>query len=239
METKQELLKQLSEAQGQLEELKKKIENYQEPKFEVGKWYKSKNPAKKTLFVLTKFTEDHGVFKNTDGYGFDFEGDWKGNGFDLFGCDVSLFIPATKEEVEEALIKEAKRRGFKEGVGFKDMCATQSLRNGIFLYECPIHGLCLIDNNKYTGNYIFWGGKWAEIIKEEKIKIGGYEVKVCEGKCGYPTWTEIDGNEFTFAFWEAAKLISEHSKAKIMVGCSKQFDVSLETIEKILKLKNK
>lgn len=45
---------------------------------------------------------------------------------------------------------------------------------------------------------------------------------------------EIDGNVFTTEFWQAAKLISEHSKAKIMVGCSKQFDVSIDQINAIL-----
>jgi len=68
-----------------------------------------------------------------------------------------------------------------------------------------------------------------EIDKETKIFIDCYEVK-------FPlkSLTTIDGYEFNLEFWKAAKLISQHNKAKIMVGCSKQFDVSLETINKIL-----
>ena len=68
----------------------------------------------------------------------------------------------------------------------------------------------------------------SEIAAAEKIEIGGYKVEFKNGT------TFISGNEFTKEFWQAAKLIPEHSKAKIMVGCSKQFDVDLTTINKIL-----
>lgn len=75
--------------------------------------------------------------------------------------------------------------------------------------------------------------QWEPVYEEDEIiKIGGYEVIFV--KDILTNTTMIDGNQFTLKFWEAAKLISSHSKAKIMVGCSKQFDVSLEIINKII-----
>jgi hypothetical protein len=75
--------------------------------------------------------------------------------------------------------------------------------------------------------------KKIEALEAEikKLKVG--DRAIC-GNHFDSNGTTIDGNLFTKEFWQSAKLISEHSKAKIMVGCSKQFDVSLETINQIL-----
>ena len=71
--------------------------------------------------------------------------------------------------------------------------------------------------------------EWFEpVYEEDKIMISNYEVLF------FKAHTTIDGYMFTQQFWEAAKVISINSKAKIMIGCSKQFDVSLDTINKIL-----
>ena len=75
-------------------------------------------------------------------------------------------IPATDKEVERALIKEAKRRGFKEGV-------SVSNENIGYFYE----GMC--NSNEITFEngilsidsiYIYKKGKWATIIKETITK---------------------------------------------------------------------
>lgn len=70
------------------------------------------------------------------------------------------------------------------------------------------------------------------IYEEDKIEIGGYEVKFI--KRTHSNCTTIDDNCFTQDFWEAARTITRHAKAKIMIGCNKQFDVSIGTINKIL-----
>ena len=67
-----------------------------------------------------------------------------------------------------------------------------------------------------------------EIKAAEKIEIGGYEVDLKNGS------TRISGYEFTKEFWEAALIVSKHQKAKIKIGCSHQFDLPTETIERIL-----
>jgi hypothetical protein len=66
--------------------------------------------------------------------------------------------PATDKEVEEALIKEAKKRGFKEGVRFK--C----------LYNHDYKGKCipLFCSDGYLwleGGCVFKDGKWATIVE--------------------------------------------------------------------------
>lgn len=71
--------------------------------------------------------------------------------------------------------------------------------------------------------------EWFEpVYEEDKIMISNYEVLF------FKAHTTIDGYMFTQQFWEAARIISSNTKAKIMIGCSKQFDVSLDTINKIL-----
>ena len=85
------------------------------PVLEIGKWYKWMEGSEDCLFFVT----------NDDGFkikGFGFRGDrniWV-NKTTLYNKKyheeaVSSLIQATDEEVKTALIKEAKRRGFKKG----------------------------------------------------------------------------------------------------------------------------
>ena len=73
---------------------------------EVGKWYKRNNDNK--IWFLTEIKEGCSF-----GYGFNYSGYWA----DLSkGYNYSLdLMPATDKEVDQALIKEAKKKGFKEG----------------------------------------------------------------------------------------------------------------------------
>lgn len=71
--------------------------------------------------------------------------------------------------------------------------------------------------------------KWFEpVYEEDRIMIDKYEILFFKG------YTLIDGYTFSQQFWEAARIISTNTKAKIMIGCSQQFNVSLDTINKIL-----
>ena len=215
------LEKTIEELQKQLDEVKQQLNK---PTFEVGKWYKRDSGS--IIFIQ----EFNSLIK---GYGVDYVGEWR-NEYISSG-DKSEYRPATDKEVEEALIKEAEKRGFKEGVRVISVFSGVSsiIRNIDVDFDPLVRALFM------NGIGIFRNGKWAEIIKDEPIKIGGYEVKptvVNDKGQQVGKGTMIDGYYFSSNFWEAAKLISEHSKAKIMIGCSKQFDVSLETIEKILSL---
>lgn len=143
------------------QKLEKEFPKVFEIKIEVGKWYKTRGES---LFYLSSF--DCGKNK---GYGFDSFGDWVDNRETIrfFGYKSDINREATEKEVEEALIKEAKRKGFQVGVRFKGMYKVENLRNGIFFYKCATYRLCLIDNSKDSGNYIFWEGNWAEIIDDK------------------------------------------------------------------------
>ena len=137
--------------------------------------------------------------------------------------------PATESEILEALKNEAIKRGFKEGVRIE---RTNHFAPNVGKAHLTMGGLGYkyvkeLDRLEAFGSAVYEKGQWATIIGDT-IKIGVYEVKFVGNH------TTIDGYDFSKVFWQSAKTISEHSKAKIMVGCSKQFDVSLEIINQIL-----
>ena len=221
MKTIAELEAQLTAISEQIKELKNK------PKFEVGRWYKSNYT--KTLFYLTI----PAVGDKQYGYGFGHDGRWHDLDESEKYWNELVAIPATTEEVKSALVKEAEKRGFKEGVNVKSLLyAKGKIDSNIFSFDITKNNTRLYvgENGQFN---IFDNGQWAEIIKDDVIKIGGYDVEIHKDNKtnGY---TLIDEHQFTYEFWLSARFISEHSKAKIMVGCSKQFDVSLEVINAIL-----
>lgn len=142
---------------------------------------------------------------------------------------AEYFREATNKEITNHLSLEAKERGYKKGLRVYSINET---------FSHPIEGDTFQNyHNDYDSFYmcrtlIYDKGQWAKIVEiEDKIMIDKYEVKFTNQM---PVKTTIDGFVFEKEFWEAAKIISQHLKAKIMIGCSKQFDVSLETIESIL-----
>lgn len=162
MKTKEEIKEQIKELQTQLESLNKG--------FEVGKWYIHLDGA---IICVTE------VLKNDVwGYGI-YQGEWEGESNSWFCPDDindSNFREATKEEVEEALIKEAENRGFKDAKRIKP--ASGLIRDtcgfGKTLY---MSGDCLCIGDEGIGLIIFKDGKWAEII-EDKFTIAGHEVEI-------------------------------------------------------------
>ena len=163
---KREIEKRLLELESEAKELREKLE--EKPKFEAGKWYKDNN-NRGIIARCTKTTEGKGFI----GYGLSAIGVWRDEA--LWLSDYEPF-EATKEEVEEALIKEAKRRGFKEGVRFKSAYNSYE-----FVFESmgtwdecrtPYASLCA-----EPAGAIFCNGKWAEIISEPKVIINGQEMK--------------------------------------------------------------
>lgn len=213
--------------EAQLKELKQELNK---PAFEVGKWYSKTENGTKYILCLTKID-------GIEYYGYGMIGnDWETEKLYPFTTNIKTYKPATDKEVEEALIKEANKRGFKSGLTIKrdwikhDEIRTINRDNKWyfgFSHNCNYLQL--------DGNVIFEHGKWAEIIKDEPIKIGGYEVEFHEKTCSLlSNFTSIDRYKFSKEFWQAAKKVAEHSKAGVNVGCSKQFPVSLDIINQIL-----
>ena len=123
---------------------------FKEDALVVGKWYKSEG----CLFNYQK---------QSNVYGFFTDGSWMNGDWIWYGANARL---ATDKEVEEELIKEAKRRGFKEGVKFKSVSSGNNIELGyeFFDYYSNQNQLC------NGGGSVFIGGKWAEIIKETITK---------------------------------------------------------------------
>jgi hypothetical protein len=118
-------------------------ELFKKDPLEVGKWYKSEIATFKVTSVAP--LKSYGIYS----------GKWANDNFTNITTRIK---PATDKEVEEALIKEAKKRGFKENVRFK--C----------LYNHDYKGKCipLFCSDGYLwleGGCVFKDGKWATIVE--------------------------------------------------------------------------
>lgn len=119
-------------------------------------------------------------------YGIDYTGNWfsEETGWTYIGVDCDFDRPATHEEIESALKKEAIKRGFVEGamVG----CAVHHNID----YFKPFEWFRFDDNGTLSNgynSYIFYKGKWATIIDQPKEmtveqiqKELGHKIKIVE-----------------------------------------------------------
>lgn len=160
MKLSEKLLKEIYNAVDA--ELKTKIEIEVpeiKPKLEVGKWYKSVGG----LYCVTDIENDL-----VSAYGFE-NGNWRESGtFKM--CFAVNDILATPEEVETALIAEAKRRGFKEGAKCVSLLRPYGYETlfKYFDFEFDLNRLW-IDSDDYKC-CVFSNGKWATIISEPTQK---------------------------------------------------------------------
>ena len=118
----------------------------------VGKWYKSG----KCLFNYQKNSNVYGFFK---------DGIWTYKNWSWSFRDKNASL-ATDEEVKQALIKEAKKRGFKEGVNYKSMNNELSVLKAPFRYQEIKKNTLDI----WGGYNIFKDGVWATIVEETITK---------------------------------------------------------------------
>ena len=164
-ELTQEQVEELSKTNHGKRNLKKWFPEAFENKLEVGKWYKSKYNKTKILFFTKKET-----CSSDTGYGFNYLGIYKEKNFNLLGRATYEFELATEEEVVKALINEAIKRGFKnvEELSLK-IVSGEMFKKGSFVTANNKFTYISVENRLYLdGVEIFYNGKWAEIIKEEK-----------------------------------------------------------------------
>jgi len=120
-------------------------------KHQIGKWYKHKFGA---LFCVTSINDDGVLY----GYGFDKHGHWFSfidESSTSCACNntaKAYTVEATHQEVEKALIEEAKRIGFKGGFVFDDR--TNILWN---------------QQENGEERAILSNGKWVTIIEQDKF----------------------------------------------------------------------
>ena len=145
---------------------KAKIENeFKElfPKFEleVGKWYKHEY-----------YDYDYLINYQGNGFGYGFFNGVYSNGWGFGEQRTSQGAkPATKEEVQTALIAEAKRRGYRNGVTFKSLdynFKNVKIIDDFFKFDFNNNDLYLKVDAPSGQRYrsVFLNGKWAEIISE-------------------------------------------------------------------------
>ena len=145
----------------------------------VGKWYRDNNYPKHFAYI-TEISNDRYYY-----YGFNIAGTWQNKDYYYLNDRSLNLIEETTEELKQALIKEAKKRGFKNtsrlkmtGINskfsFNDSFSTiGELNKSSFYIEDNI-----LDSKEGHG-YIFENGIWAEII-EEKPKRKLTVSQICE-----------------------------------------------------------
>lgn len=132
--------------------------------FKVGKWYKwDKTEKTDVLFYATELTDYPAIY----GYGFGGKGVWSDETFfyrnpNNYNDALTHLIPATDQEVEEALIKEAKKRGYKSG-NYECLKGSTFTHNDDYEYDRGELFTGFINDQR---NIIFSNGKWAEIVEE-------------------------------------------------------------------------
>jgi hypothetical protein len=126
---------------------------------EVGKWYTPCNENEGVALLYCENPEN----KHSCGYGFDFKGNWTRT-YSIIASDHVTYRKATPQEVKDALICEAKKRGYKDGVSFKSAVSNfVDICNGNFIYNAEL-------NKLYSnGTCVFSNGIWATIIQPEKM----------------------------------------------------------------------
>lgn len=140
---------------------------------EAGKWYKGYVDFKSLIYITG--LEDKKSYTTIKYYGFTF-GDYSESGTIANYEHEKSLVPATDKEVETALIAEAKRRGFKDGVKFNAIKEDETGRNiGCVLDKIEYLSVntlrVLTPKETWDSNHsnpaIFKNGKWAEIISEQ------------------------------------------------------------------------
>ena len=85
---------------------------------------------------------------------------------------IDDWVSATDKEAEEALIKEAKKRGFKEGVRINPVRFPENdwVIGGVYKFS---EGILFLGSDS-----LFEDGKWATIIKDKTVTLNGDYTKV-------------------------------------------------------------
>ncbi|MCT4263325.1 hypothetical protein HZP32_14505 [Elizabethkingia anophelis] len=157
--TKEQILEAHADA---CNEWKEKLEEWFpkvfEQKCEVGKWYWASEKAKREKTYLF-FNNGKNVT-----YGFAWNGEWNKylnhGGFEITG------IEATKDEVKEMLIKEAKIRGYNKQniISLPRQNEITKAFNEDFTLWNYIGNTLFTERGGYGGYIVFDNGKWAEIF---------------------------------------------------------------------------
>jgi len=124
-----------------------------ETELEVGGWYKdSRFNSKSFLYIEDILNRENGI----KSYGFGMSGNWSESCLRSSRVLSNYFIPSTEKEVEEALVKEAIKRGYEVG--------NYKLISGCYGIETNKEYVFIKNTLYFNGDVIFHNGQWAETI---------------------------------------------------------------------------
>ena len=154
-ELTQEQINQLAEKKHAKELLQEFLPEAFENKLEVGKCYTSEYYL---IYYLGNYKCNCIDLSN---------GEWIENVYHSLSSHLINYRLATKEEVIEALIKEAKKRGFNNIGDLKIKNTYGCIRNGYRTINNDFYYDYISNTLQLDGVIIFKDGIWAEVIKEE------------------------------------------------------------------------
>jgi len=133
---------------------------------EVGKWYKNTiNKNESLVCYITEFKND--IFNY---YGFDVVGDWQNNDFySIKDCGVKLRL-ATPQEVQTALINEAKKKYEGKNVDCVHFPKNTIAFNDILSFSFDLDN-CLRVKTQNALICLFDNGQWATIIEQKEYTM--------------------------------------------------------------------
>jgi len=150
----------ISESKDKIKDLK--IQLKQTDKLEVGNWYKSGNNLSYLLYLESI---DDTSYSCTV-YGFVDDRYYRSTDVNMNGKQTI----ATDEEVEHALIKEVKRRGFTEGTKFNTSYKKSKMGVNTGIVGCIYYGSFNGVYGLYSNNqWLFNDGEWAEIVGQSEL----------------------------------------------------------------------
>lgn len=167
--TKEQLEAKLIKAEKKAQKIKEQLKELEQPELKNG-WYSNGSSC---LTYYDFYTGTRYGFNYNSWCDGDDANDYFSKGFDK---------PATQEEVEAALIAEAKKRGFKDEItDMGGFIGVDGLKKHGKSYMSGGYWSFSDNTLRCCGVPIFKDGKWAKIIEEPKVKINGYEMEQEDG----------------------------------------------------------
>ena len=155
-ELTQEQINQLAEKKHAKKLLQEFIPEAFENKLEVGKWYISE-------YYLVHYLGNYkcNCIELSDG-------EWFDNIHHSLSGHLKSYRLATEEEVKEATINEAIKRGYKKGVKCKFGTSKEirTIETNKFFFDFNLNKLYLRHSSGDNADEIFRNGFWAEIVSE-------------------------------------------------------------------------
>lgn len=181
------------------------IEKFKPKSIEVGKWYKGNGDK----LIFTTSSKQNGHVK---AYGFGANGGWfeDDNTFSWLTDDLK---EATKEEVKQALVKEAEKRYGEDwkSVKIKQHADGEDWQEfGLNLNRFSPNFYPFATGKGYNRNgVIYYKGKWAEVLPQSdtRTEITDQDISTLERL--HDTLADVHGYSLEFEIMKSARVLAE------------------------------